>query len=140
MFRLHTLAASTLLATLTLLPVSAPRADFSISFSTGSSHGYSKDHRNRGFSQRHHGYRHHGYRHHRGDYRNRGHSRHPGSRIIIAPRIYGAPGRHALGSDCRAITERARDRFGRLVLLHRTLCYDRYGRPYVLDGPHGYRH
>lgn len=136
MIRLHTLAASTLLAALTLLPLSAPRADFSISFSTGSSHGYNKGHRDRGFNQRHRGYRDHP----RGQ-RDRGHSRPHGSRIIIAPRIYGAPHfygaprRHALGSRCRPITERARDRFGRLVLLHRTLCYDRYGRPYVLGGP-----
>lgn len=134
MNRLHTLAASTLLAALMLLPASAPRADFSISFSTGSSHGYGKGHRDRGFNQQH---RKRG--HHRG-FRSRGHSRHHGSRIIIAPRSYGVPGRHALGSGCRPVTERKRDRFGRLVLLHRTLCYDRFGRPYVLGGPHRYRH
>lgn len=130
MIRLHTLAASTLLAALTLLPLSAPRADFSISFSTGSSHGYSKGYRHRGFSQRHPG-----YRNHRRGYRSRGHSPRHGSRIIIKPHPYAGPRRHALGSRCRPVTERARDRFGRLVLLHRTLCYDRYGRPFVLGGP-----
>lgn len=143
MIRLHMLAASTLLAALMLLPASAPRADFSIQFSTGSFHSYGKGHRNRGFSQHHRnrgfGQHHRKRGHHRG-FRSRGHSRHHGSRIIIAPRSYGVPGRHALGSGCRPVTERKRDRFGRLVLLHRTLCYDRYGRPYVLGGPHRYRH
>jgi hypothetical protein len=135
MIRLHTLAASTLLAALMLLPATAPRADFSISFTTGSAHGYSNGHRDRGFRQR----RPDQSQHYRGN-RHNGRSRHHGSRIIIAPRIFGVPGRHAFGAGCRAITERARDRFGRLVLLHRTLCYDRYGRPYVLGGPHAYRH
>jgi hypothetical protein len=135
MIRLHTLAASTLLAALMLLPATAPRADFSISLTTGSAHGYSKGDRDRGFRQRHHDQR----QFHRGN-RDRGQSRRHGSRIIIVPRSFGVPGRHALGSGCRAITERARDRFGRLVLLHRTLCYDRYGRPYVIGGPHAYRY
>jgi len=132
MIRLPTLAASTLLAALALLPVTAPRADVSISFSSGSSHGYNHGNRhgNR-FGNRQHGNQHRGYR-------SRGHSRHHSPRIVIAPFVFGAPGVYALGSGCRGITERAYDRFGRLVLLHRTLCYDRFGRPYVLGGPDGY--
>jgi hypothetical protein len=141
MIRLHTLAASTLLAALTLLPATAPRADFSISVTSGSALHLSNGHRDRGFRQRHQDRRHDDRRHHdRRDHRRGhgqdGHSRHHGSRIIIVPHGYGVPGRHAFGSGCRTITERARDRFGRLVLLHRTLCYDRSGRPYVLGGPH----
>lgn len=144
MIRLHTLAASTFLAALMLLPATAPRADFSISFTTGSAHGYGSGSRHRGFNQRHHDQRGHyrGHRDNRGNpgNRHRGHSRDHGARIIIVPPRYGVPGRHAFGASCRPITERTRDRFGRLVLLHRTLCYDRYGRPYVHGGRGAYRH
>lgn len=127
MIRPHTLAASALLATFMLLPASAPRAGFSISFSTSSGYGSSHGHRYRGHPNHSHS--------------NRGH-RGYGSKALPyrhTPRVYGAPGRHVLGAGCRPITERAYDRFGRLILLHRSLCYDRFGRPYVLGGHGGYR-
>ncbi len=59
---------------------------------------------------------------------------------VIGGYSYGGPGSYGLGpgrtrysAGCRAVSKIDHDRFGRWAKFGGTMCYDRYGNPYILS-------
>jgi hypothetical protein len=121
-------AAAAVIFSLALAAGMAPDAIAGVSIHVSSGHaGYSHGHRpryshgvpfikrrhynRRGYHQPHH------FRSHRHRFYGHGHRRD-----------------HVLSSGCSPGTQSYRDRHGRLVIHHVSVCYDSYGRRYMLGG------
>jgi len=155
------LVVTSLTAALWLLPAAEPRAELSIRI--GSGFAASHDHRDRHgprHRDRHHRPRYshgvpftsrghvphrtaphrdrvqrsHGVPFVSREHRGPPHRRHPRHDRRHAPRVLGHRDRHVLGAGCRPHTRRSYDRYGRLIIEHLSVCYDRYGRGHVIGG------
>ena len=121
---LRTAAIAVLAAGILLMvPGSDAAAGISIHFSTG--HGP--------HHKRHHGFRGHGHQHRHGHRHHRGFRGNRRFHYYGFGHPYSAPGLHRHGHHrgCVPAFTRARDRYGRPVLIRESLCHDRYGRPFL---------
>ncbi|MFT5447890.1 MAG: hypothetical protein ACI9DC_003069 [Gammaproteobacteria bacterium] len=140
--RLAILTSALCVLALTAVTSNSAQAGISIQFSSGSSHEVHRGHRQHPGHNVHRGHRRHNKRHIRhsapGHYRgrhegpNRGHS---GSHNRGHKRGYNhhRPTRDLSRTECRPAYTRSYDRHGREVLLRETLCFRRFGRPFIAD-------
>lgn len=139
------LAGAVCLLALTAMTSSNAQAGISIEFSSGYSHNVHRGHRQHPGHNVHRGHRshsRHGRRHTRdiapGHYRghNRDHYRghDDGYRKKHRRRHHHhRPSRSLSRTECRPVYTRSYDRYGREIMLRETLCFRRFGRPFIAD-------
>ncbi|MEE9352045.1 MAG: hypothetical protein V3U78_07285 [Thiotrichaceae bacterium] len=116
-----TLSATTLVLALTPLQVSSA-TDYGYNSNYGH-HGYGKH-------RRHHNYN----RHHRPNYNSYGRYYYPSTTYSYSSGSNTKPSSYSDGKNCRSTYKYQYDKHGNKTRINGTLCYDSYGKAYIVPG------
>ncbi len=122
---LLTLSATTVVLTLTLTPLQ-------VSSATGYNYGYSSNYGHHGYGK--HSRRHHYNRHHRPNYNSYGRYYYPSTTYSYSSRHNTKSSSYTGGKDCRSTYKYQNDKHGNKTRIKGTLCYDSYGKAYIVPG------